>query len=124
MSRAVVRSADTSILEEPFLFTMHWQRGSKITRFNCSVTDWILLADTLMLPFVFLLADVGVIQIEPRFVWPFIAAGNIVRRSRKKALRYAIALRGCGLNQRARWWPQYPPNLLLEADLHSFDYQK
>ena len=56
---------------------MQWQRGSKIALFKCSVTDWILLADTLMLPFVFLLADVGVIQIEPRFVWPFIAAGTL-----------------------------------------------
>ena len=40
--------------------------------FHCSITAWIFLAGAV----VFLLTDTGVIQIEPRFVWPFVAIGT------------------------------------------------
>lgn len=40
--------------------------------FHCSVTAWIFLAGGA----VFLLGNLGLIQIEPRFVWPFIAIGT------------------------------------------------
>jgi len=40
--------------------------------YHCSITAWIFLAGAV----VFLLTDSGVIQIEPRFVWPFVAIGT------------------------------------------------
>ena len=40
--------------------------------YHCSITAWIFLAGAV----VFLLTDTGVIQIEPRFVWPFVAIGT------------------------------------------------
>jgi hypothetical protein len=40
--------------------------------FHCSITAWIFLASGA----VFLLANAGLIQIEPRFVWPFVAIGT------------------------------------------------
>jgi hypothetical protein len=39
--------------------------------YHCSITAWIFLAGAV----VFLLTDTGLIQIEPRFVWPFVAIG-------------------------------------------------
>ena len=40
--------------------------------YHCSITAWILLAGAVA----FLLTDTGVTQIEPRFVWPFVAIGT------------------------------------------------
>jgi hypothetical protein len=40
--------------------------------FHCSVTAWIFLASGA----VFLLTNVGLIHIEPRFVWLFVAIGT------------------------------------------------
>jgi hypothetical protein len=42
--------------------------------FHCSITAWIFLAGAVA----FLLTDVGVIQIEPRFVWAFVAVGTLL----------------------------------------------
>jgi len=42
--------------------------------FHCSISAWIFLAGAV----VFLLTDSGVIQIEPRFVWPFVAIGTVL----------------------------------------------
>ena len=42
--------------------------------YHCSITAWIFLAGAV----VFLLTDTGVIQIEPRFVWPFVAIGTLL----------------------------------------------
>jgi hypothetical protein len=40
--------------------------------YHCSITAWIFLAGAV----IFLLTDTGLIQIEPRFVWPFVAIGT------------------------------------------------
>ena len=40
---------------------------------HCGITAWIFLAGALT----FLLSDTDVIQIEPRFVWPFVAVGTV-----------------------------------------------
>jgi len=40
--------------------------------YHCGITAWIFLAGAV----VFLLSDTGVIQIEPNFVWPFVAVGT------------------------------------------------
>jgi len=40
--------------------------------FHCSITAWIFLAAAV----VFLLGSVGLIHIEPRFIWPFVAIGT------------------------------------------------
>jgi hypothetical protein len=40
--------------------------------YHCSISAWIFLAGAV----VFLLTDTGLIQIEPRFVWPFVAVGT------------------------------------------------
>ena len=42
--------------------------------FHCSITAWIFLAAAV----VFLLGSVGLIHIEPRFVWPFVAIGTAI----------------------------------------------
>ena len=42
--------------------------------FHCTITAWIFLAGAVA----FLLSDTGVIQIEPRFVWPFVAVGTLL----------------------------------------------
>jgi hypothetical protein len=42
--------------------------------FHCSISGWILLAGAVA----FLLTDTGVIQIEPRFVWAFVAVGTVL----------------------------------------------
>ena len=42
--------------------------------FHCSITAWIFLAGAV----VFLLGNVGLIQIEPRFVWPLVAIGTVI----------------------------------------------
>jgi hypothetical protein len=42
--------------------------------YHCCITAWIFLAGAM----VFLLTDTGVIQIEPRFVWPFVAIGTVL----------------------------------------------
>jgi len=42
--------------------------------FHCSRTAWIFLAGGVA----FLLTDNGVIQIEPRFVWPFVTVGTLL----------------------------------------------
>ena len=42
--------------------------------FHCRITAWLFLAGGV----VFLLADLGVMQIEPHFVWPFVAAGTLL----------------------------------------------
>lgn len=42
--------------------------------FHCRITAWLFLAGGV----VFLLTDSGVLQIEPRFVWPFIAIGTLL----------------------------------------------
>jgi len=42
--------------------------------FHCSITAWLFLAGAA----VFLLTDTGVIQIEPRFVWLFVAVGTVL----------------------------------------------
>jgi hypothetical protein len=84
MSRAVVRSGDTSILEEPgtdcraFSFHQCSGRGDLRSHFSSAALLTGYFSPTLSyFRFVFLLADVGVIQIEPRFVWPFIAVGTL-----------------------------------------------
>ena len=41
--------------------------------FHCSISAWIFLAGAL----VFLLTDTGVIQIEPRYVWSFVAVATV-----------------------------------------------
>jgi len=41
--------------------------------FHCSISAWIFLAGAS----VFLLTDIGVIQIEARYVWPFVAVGTV-----------------------------------------------
>lgn len=41
--------------------------------FHCGITAWIFLAGAV----VFLLTDLDVIQIEPRFVWALIGAGTL-----------------------------------------------
>ena len=40
--------------------------------FHCGITVWIFLAGAVA----FLLRNIGLIQIEPRFVWPFVAIGT------------------------------------------------
>src|SRR5215472_706356 len=47
----------------------NWTRNRT---FHCSITAWIFLAGAV----VFLLANIHVIHIEPRFVWAFIAVGT------------------------------------------------
>ena len=42
--------------------------------FHCRMTAWLFLADGA----VFLLADVGVLQIERRYIWPFVALGTVL----------------------------------------------
>ena len=42
--------------------------------FHCGITAWLFLVGAV----VFLLTDVGVIQIEPRFVWPFVGVGTLL----------------------------------------------
>ena len=42
--------------------------------FHCGISAWIFLAGAVA----FLLRDTGVIQIEPRFVWLFVAAGTVL----------------------------------------------
>ena len=42
--------------------------------FHCRITAWLFLAAGA----VFLLADVGVLPIEPRSVWPFVALGTLL----------------------------------------------
>jgi hypothetical protein len=41
--------------------------------FHCSITGWIFLAGAVA----FLLTDIAVIQIEPRYVWAFVAVGTL-----------------------------------------------
>ena len=45
---------------------------TKNRTFHCSITAWIFLAAAV----VFLLGSVGLIHIEPRFIWPFVAIGT------------------------------------------------
>jgi len=42
--------------------------------FHCGISAWIFLAGAVA----FLFTDTGVIQIEPRFVWLFVAAGTVL----------------------------------------------
>ena len=42
--------------------------------FHCAITTWIFLAGAV----VFLLRSVGLIEVEPRFVWPMITIGTVV----------------------------------------------
>jgi hypothetical protein len=42
--------------------------------FHCSITGLIFLAGAV----VFFLADSGLIQIEPGFVWPFVVIGTML----------------------------------------------
>lgn len=42
--------------------------------FHCRLTAWLFLAGGA----VFLVADMGVMQIEPRYVWPFVAVGTLL----------------------------------------------
>ena len=42
--------------------------------FHCSINAWIFLAGAAA----FLLTDTGVIQLEPRFIWPFVAVGILL----------------------------------------------
>jgi hypothetical protein len=41
--------------------------------FHCGITAWIFLAGAAL----FLVTDLGTIQVEPRLVWPFIGAGTL-----------------------------------------------
>ena len=42
--------------------------------FHCSISAWVFLAGAVA----FLLTDAGVIRIEPRFIWPFVAIGTVL----------------------------------------------
>ena len=42
--------------------------------FHCGITAWLFLAGAV----VFLLTDLGVIQIEPRLVWPVVGVGTLL----------------------------------------------
>jgi hypothetical protein len=42
--------------------------------FHCSISAWIFLAGAVA----FLLTDAAVIQIEPRFLWLFVAVGTVL----------------------------------------------
>lgn len=42
--------------------------------FHCAITAWLFLAAAGL----FLLANIGLIAIEPRFIWPVVAIGTVV----------------------------------------------
>src|SRR5215472_9400011 len=42
--------------------------------FHCSISAWVFLAGGMA----FLLSDTGVMKIEARFIWPFVAAGTVL----------------------------------------------
>lgn len=41
---------------------------------HCSISSWVFLTGAVA----FLLTDTGMMKIEPRFVWPFVAAGTVL----------------------------------------------
>src|SRR5215469_10558103 len=63
------RSAATILFAAAIGCFANWVKN---LTYHCSITAWIFLAGAV----VFLLTDTGVIQIEPRFVWPFVAIGT------------------------------------------------
>src|SRR5215471_1976702 len=65
------RSAATILFAAAIGCFANWVKNRT---YHCSISAWILLAGAV----VFLLTDIGVIQIEPRFVWPFVAIGTLL----------------------------------------------
>jgi hypothetical protein len=63
------RSATTILFAVAIGCFANWVKNRT---YHCSITAWIFLAGAV----VFLLTDTGVIQIEPPFVWPFVAIGT------------------------------------------------
>ena len=61
-------SASTILLAAAIGCFANWFKNRT---FHCGITSWLFLAGAV----VFLLADVGVILIEPRFVWPLVGTG-------------------------------------------------
>ena len=65
------RSAATILFAAAIGCFANWVKNRT---YHCSITAWIFLAGAV----VFLLSDTGVIQIEPRFVWPLVAIGTVL----------------------------------------------
>ena len=65
------RSAATILFAAAIGCFANWVKNRT---YHCSITAWIFLAGAV----VFLLTDTGVIQVEPRFVWPFVAIGTVL----------------------------------------------
>ena len=63
------RSAATILFAAAIGCFANWVKNRT---YHCSITAWIFLAGAM----VFLLTDTGVIQMDPRFVWPFVAIGT------------------------------------------------
>jgi hypothetical protein len=66
-----VTSAGTILLAAAIACFANWIKNRT---FHCSISAWIFLASAVA----FLLTDTGVIQIEPRFLWVFVAAGTVL----------------------------------------------
>lgn len=64
-------SAATILLAAAIGCVANWFRNRT---FHCRITGWLFLAGGA----VFLLADMGVMQIEAHYVWPFVAAGTVI----------------------------------------------